>query len=160
MLSVVKSTNVKGSFDTANGTFMFANPVPFYHHQLSSAQVESQEVKDVEECIFACGKTTQCHSVNFKTAAEANGKFLCHLLDTDKFVSPVLFTESLDFHHYSFKVYNLNYDSLLQCFLSKPEGYFCVSLIALFKQLRNMLRENTNNNGSVDFEKRCSKDQI
>lgn len=104
MLSVVKSTIVKGSFDTANGTFMFANPVPFYHHQLSSAQVESQEVKDVEECIFACGKTTQCHSVNFKTAAEANGKFLCHLFDTDKFVSPVLFTESLDFHHYSFKV--------------------------------------------------------
>lgn len=96
MLSVVKSTNVKGSFDTANGTFMLANPVPFYHHQLSSAQVESQEVKDVEECIFACGKATQCHSVNFKTAAEANGKFLCHLLDTDKFVSPVLFTESLD----------------------------------------------------------------
>lgn len=103
-LSVVKSTNFKGSFDTTGGTFLFANPVPFHRHQLNSAHIESQEVEDEEGCVFACAKVTQCLSLNFKTVAEANGKFICHLLDADKFIFPELFNKSVEYHHYSFTV--------------------------------------------------------
>ncbi|KAL9965640.1 hypothetical protein ACROYT_G029471 [Oculina patagonica] len=80
---------------------MFGNPMPFLRHQLSSAPIESKEVEDEKRCIFACVNATWCRSVNFKAVAEANGKFLCHLLDADKFVFPELFSGSVEFHHYS-----------------------------------------------------------
>ena len=84
---------------------MFGNPVSFHRHKLGSAPIDSQEVEDEFECFLACAKETRCRSTNFKTVAEANGKFLCHLLDADKFVSPELFNEnSVDHHHYSFTV--------------------------------------------------------
>lgn len=83
---------------------MFANPVPFYGHQLSSVPIQSKEVEDEKGCIFECVNTTKCQSVNFKTVAEADEKYICHLLDADKFIFPELFSASVEFHHYSFTV--------------------------------------------------------
>ena len=127
-LGVVKSSNFKGSFETTGGTFTFANPVPFHRHQLNSVPIESQEVEDKEGCMFACVKGTQCRSVNFKAVAEANGKFLCHLLDADKIVFPELFSESVDFHHYSFTVsLHLQFTTICLNFENNNVGYVVIA---------------------------------
>ena len=119
LLNVVKSTNFKGSFDTTGaGTLQFANPVSFHRHQLNSAPIESQEVEDEEGCVFACAKVAQCQSVNFKTVAEANGKFICHLLDADKFIFPELLNKSVEYHHYSFTVSQF---TVILCLIFFPE---------------------------------------
>lgn len=102
--SIAKSANFKNTLSIAGGYFLYANPVPFHRHQLKFASNASQEVANEEGCIFACTNTSTCQSVNFKIAAKANGKFLCYLLDTDKFQHPQLFNVSKDFHHYSFTV--------------------------------------------------------
>ena len=100
--SVAESTNFKNSY--SNGYFLFGNPVPFRRHQLNSSSNISYEVESEEECLLGCINTSNCQSVNFKIAAGNDGRFLCYLLDTDKFTFPQLFNMSEDFHHYSFTV--------------------------------------------------------
>ena len=90
-----------------DGSLNFANFVPFFNHTLinNSAVVESRAVKDQEECIETCTENANCRSVNFKTIPDANGKYNCQLLDTDKFAEKNnRFIASLDFHHFSFTV--------------------------------------------------------
>ena len=98
------ATNFKGSFDVAGGEVMFGNPVPFHRQKLRSAPFDSKEVENEIECFFACAKDSRCRSTNFKTVVEPSGKFVCQLLDTDKFISPGLLKESADHQHYSFAV--------------------------------------------------------
>ncbi|KAL9965642.1 hypothetical protein ACROYT_G029473 [Oculina patagonica] len=96
------STSFKDSIDVADGILVYANFFPFPHHKLNSTPVESRAVSGEQDCIAACTESSQCRSLNFKPVPDANGKFICHLLDTDKFNSSELFNASLDFHHYSF----------------------------------------------------------
>ena len=107
--SKVKSTSFKGSTAFDDGILLYANFFPFPHHKLNSTPVESRAVDGEQNCIAACTESSQCRSLNFKSVADANGKFSCHLLDTDKFNSSELFNASLDFHHYSFTVKNVFY---------------------------------------------------
>ena len=95
-------TNFKNSY--SDGYFLFGNPVPFRRHQLNSSSNISYEVESEDECLLGCINTSNCQSVNFKIAAGNDGRFLCYLLDTDKFTFPQLFNVSGDFHHYSFTV--------------------------------------------------------
>ena len=101
---VVQSSCFKGSMDFADGILIYANFVPFPHHKLNSTPVESRAVYSKQDCIAACTESSQCRSLNFKPVPDANNKFICQLLDTDKFNSSELFNTSLDFHHYSFTV--------------------------------------------------------
>ncbi|KAL9965637.1 hypothetical protein ACROYT_G029467 [Oculina patagonica] len=88
--------------DFAGGILVYANFFPFPHHKLNSTPVESHAVSGEQDCIAACTESSQCRSLNFKPVPDENGKFICHLLDTDKFNSSQLFHASVDFHHYSF----------------------------------------------------------
>ena len=88
----------------SNGYFSFGNPVPFHRYRLNSSSNVCHEVASEKECFFQCINTSNCQSVNFKIAPEDSGKFLCYLLDADKFIFPKLFDVSKDFHHYSFTV--------------------------------------------------------
>ncbi|XP_078381760.1 uncharacterized protein LOC144664478 isoform X3 [Oculina patagonica] len=100
--SVKSLTSFKGSVDVADGILVYANFFPFPHHKLNSTPVESRAVSGDQDCIAACAESSQCRSLNFKPVPDENGKFICHLLDTDKFNSSELFNASVDFHHYSF----------------------------------------------------------
>ncbi|KAL9965638.1 hypothetical protein ACROYT_G029468 [Oculina patagonica] len=100
--SVKSLTNFKDSIDVADGIVVYANFFPFPHHKLNSTPVESRAVSGEQDCIVACTESSQCRSLNFKPVPDENGKFICHLLDTDKFNSSELFHASVDFHHYSF----------------------------------------------------------
>lgn len=102
--SVLASTNYKGYFDFDSGTFAYGNPVAFHGQMLSSAPIDSKEVVDDTECFQACVKDSRCRSTNLKLVEEQSGKFICQLLDTDKFTSPEVFNGSSEFHHYSFTV--------------------------------------------------------
>ena len=102
--SVLASTNYKGYFDFDGGTFAYGNAVAFHGQMLNSTPVDSKEVVDDTECFRACVKDSRCRSTNLKFVEEQSGKFLCQLLDTDKFTSPEVFNGSSDFHHYSFTV--------------------------------------------------------
>lgn len=99
---VLASTNYKGYFDFDGGTFAYGNAVAFYGQMLNSTPIYSKEVVDDTECFRACVKDSRCRSTNLKLVEEQSGKFLCQLLDTDKFTSPEVFNGSSDFHHYSF----------------------------------------------------------
>ena len=94
----------KGYFDFDSGTFAYGNPVAFHGQMLSSAPIDFKEVVDDTECFQACVEDSRCRSTNLKLVEEQSGKFLCQLLDTDKFTSPEAFNGSSDFHHYSFTV--------------------------------------------------------
>ena len=100
----VKSTSFKGTVDIADGILIFANFFAFPHHKLNSTPVESRTVLGEQDCIAACTESSKCRSFNFKQVPDADGNFICHLLDADKFNSSELFNASVEFHHYSFTV--------------------------------------------------------
>ena len=105
VFKIAKSqASFKGSLDVADGILVYANFFPFPHHKLNSTPVASRSVHGEDDCIAACTEASRCRSLNFKPVPDANNKFICHLLDTDKFHSSELFNTSLDFHHYSFTV--------------------------------------------------------
>ena len=108
ILTGVESQSFKDSLDVADGILVYANFFPFPHHKLNSTPVVSRSVHGEDDCIAACTETSRCRSLNFKPVPDANNKFICHLLDTDKFSNPELFNASLDFHHYSFTVSRVN----------------------------------------------------
>jgi hypothetical protein len=99
-----QSSSFKGVTDVADGILLYANFFSFPHHKLNSTPIESRTVYGEQDCIAACTESSQCRSLNFRPVPDANGQFLCHLLDTDKFNSSELFNASLEFHHYSFTV--------------------------------------------------------
>ena len=101
------ATRYKGRIEFDDGILNFVNFVAFFNHRLinDSAVVESRAVKNEEECIETCTENANCRSVNFKTIPDANGKYNCQILGTDKFADTSdSFVPSLDFHHFSFTV--------------------------------------------------------
>jgi len=104
LLYAAQSSTFKGVIDVADGILVYANFFPFPHHKLNSTPIESRTVYGEQDCIAACTESSKCRALNFRPVGDANGKFLCQLLDTNKFNSWELFTVSLEFHHYSFMV--------------------------------------------------------
>ena len=104
IIIIVKSSKFKGSFDIDGGEALFANPITFLGQMLSSAPLVSKEVIDERECLLECAKDSQCRSTNFQTVAVSSGKFICQILDTNKFLSPELISRSMDYRHHSFSV--------------------------------------------------------
>ena len=103
-LYLAQPSSFKGAIDVADGILVYANFFPFPHHKLNSTPIESRAVYGEQDCIAGCTESSQCRSLNFRTVPGANGKFLCQLLDTDKFNLSESFNASLDFLHHSFTV--------------------------------------------------------
>lgn len=104
-LNIAQHASFKGSFDDAyGGVLVYGNCFLFLNHKLGTTPFESRVVVAAEDCIEACTVSPRCRSINLKAFPEENMTFSCHLLDTDKFNSTILFAASLDFHHYSFVV--------------------------------------------------------
>ena len=104
IIIIVKSSKFKGSFAVEGGEALFANPMTFLGQMLTSAPLVSKEVIDERECLLECAKDSQCRSTNFQTVPVSSGKFVCQILDTNKFLSPELVSGSMDYHHHSFSV--------------------------------------------------------
>ena len=119
-------TDYKSSFDVSNGILSFANLFSFPNYLLNATPFESLFVYGEQDCLQACTESPRCRSLNFKVS-KLHGKFLCNLLDTDKFKSLKLFGASLDFHHFSVTVSILIKKSLFE--------YFCVCC-AIYKDSR------------------------
>ncbi|XP_068735953.1 uncharacterized protein [Montipora capricornis] len=101
----VAATSFKGTIEYGDGDVIrYANFVPFYNHKLNHSVGETRMVNSEEECIEICTEIEHCLSVNFKTTpkANANKKYICEVLNTDKFNSYDFFVAALDFNHYSF----------------------------------------------------------
>ena len=96
-------TDYKSSVDVSNGILSFANLFSFPNYLLNATPFESLFVYGEQDCLQACTENPRCRSLNFK-GSKLHGKFLCNLLDTDKFKSLKLFGGSLDFHHFSVTV--------------------------------------------------------
>ena len=96
-------TDYKSSLDVSNGILSFANLFSFPNYLLNATPFESLFVYGEQDCLQACTENPRCRSLNFK-GSKLHGKFLCNLLDTDKFKSLKLFGGSLDFHHFSVTV--------------------------------------------------------
>ena len=95
----------KGAVKFSDGNFItYANFVPFYNHKLSHSLSETRMVNDELDCMETCLDNDSCLSANFKTIPEANNKFVCEVLTTNKFTSYKLFVPTLGFNHYSFTV--------------------------------------------------------
>ena len=56
------------------------------------------------ECSFACLDIPSCFSFNLGTTPEANDRFRCELLPSDKYNNSDKFVHSLIFHHFSIAV--------------------------------------------------------
>ena len=105
LIKEVNSTSLKGLVDVEDEIFLYSNFFTFPLHKLHSTPIDSRAVKSEEDCVEACTENSQCRSLNFSPVSTADGKFICDLLDTDKFATPdSIFQESSDFHHYSFTV--------------------------------------------------------
>ena len=94
-------TDYKSSLDVSDGILDFANLFSFPNYLLNATPFESLFVYGEQDCLQACTENPRCRSLNFKEGPRLHGKFLCELLDTDKFKSLKLFVPSLDFHHFS-----------------------------------------------------------
>ena len=94
-------TDYKSSLDVSDGILSFANLFSFPNHLLNATPFESLFLDGEQDCLQACTENPRCRSLNFKEGPRLHGKFLCELLDTDKFKSLKLFVPSLDFHHFS-----------------------------------------------------------
>ena len=127
-------TDYKSSLDVSNGILSFANLFSFPNYLLNATPFESLFVYGEQDCLQACTENPRCRSLNFKEGSQLHGKFLCKLLDTDKFKSLKLFVRSLDFHHFSLTVSIL----IKKCFCK----YFCVCMcIVLFTKTASSLLE-------------------
>ena len=95
------ATIFKGAMEFAGGILNFANFAQFLNHKLNATVKESRTVVSDKECILACTESLNCRSLNIKITPDANRKYTCQILDTDKFVSHDLFAATSEFHHYS-----------------------------------------------------------
>lgn len=59
------------------------------------------------ECATSCVNAPACASFNLASFPDADGKFLCELLDEDKYSSLNQLISSKHFHHFSIKVLEL-----------------------------------------------------
>lgn len=80
------------------------NFVEHPHAILNVSVIISTKENQVGSCAFACLKNTQCNSYNEAFSPDANNKYDCQLLATDKYNSSDDFKPSQEFNHYSIQV--------------------------------------------------------
>ena len=104
-----KDRYFKGTIKFPGAILKYANFAQFRNHTLKTTVVmETRIVMSDEECVLSCSESPTCRSLNFNTTSDGQGRHLCQLLDTDKFVSHFDFVVSSEFHHFSCTVSSLS----------------------------------------------------
>lgn len=104
-----KDRYFKGTMKFPGAILKYANFAQFRNHTLKTTVVmETRIVMNDEECLLSCSESPNCRSLNFNTTPDGQGRHLCQLLDTDKFVSHFDFVVSSEFHHFSCTISSLS----------------------------------------------------
>jgi len=109
---IAEQSQLDGSRGLKRGVHVEGNRISYGNfavdkfHRLQVSVGSSIVVSNYRECALSCVNTTPCSSFNVAaTAARADGKFQCELLNEDKYsVNPGQLVISQEHHHYSIKV--------------------------------------------------------
>ena len=115
-----KDRYFKGTIKFPGAILKYANFAQFRNHTLKTTVVmETQTVMNDEECLLSFSEFPNCRSLNFNTTPDGQGRHLCQILDTDKFVSHFDFVVSSGFHHFSCTVSSFMSSSLSMLHLDR-----------------------------------------
>ncbi|XP_015751582.1 PREDICTED: protein crumbs-like [Acropora digitifera] len=89
------------SRDGPNRGVSYVNFVEERFSYLNITALGGDFVDNMPECSFACLDIPSCFSFNLGTTPEANDRFRCELLPSDKYNNSDKFEQSLIFHHFS-----------------------------------------------------------
>ncbi|XP_015751581.1 PREDICTED: protein jagged-1-like isoform X4 [Acropora digitifera] len=89
------------SRDGPNRGVSYVNFVEENFSYLNITALGGDFVDNMPECSFACLDIPSCFSFNLGTTPEANDRFRCELLPSDKYNNSDKFLHSLIFHHFS-----------------------------------------------------------
>ncbi|XP_015751579.1 PREDICTED: uncharacterized protein LOC107331498 isoform X2 [Acropora digitifera] len=89
------------SRDGPNRGVSYVNFVEEKFSYLNITALGGDFVDNMPECSFACLDIPSCFSFNLGTTPEANDRFRCELLPSDKYNNSNKFVHSLIFHHFS-----------------------------------------------------------
>ena len=98
------------SRDGPNRGVSYVNFVEEKFSYLNITALGGDFVDNMPECSFACLDIPSCFSFNLGTTPEANDRFRCELLPSDKYNNSNKFVHSLIFHHFSIAV-SENYET-------------------------------------------------
>ena len=98
------------SRDGPNRGVSYVNFVEEKFSYLNITALGGDFVDNMPECSFACLDIPSCFSFNLGTTPEANGRFSCQILPSDKYNNSNKFVHSLIFHHFSIAV-SENYET-------------------------------------------------
>ena len=115
------SHGVRGLKRSSDGVSYANFAVHKFQYLHGSVVGSSCEVLQANECAFTCVNQPTCFSFNIGVSPNQNGKFICELLNEDKFRSPSKLMSSQKFHHYSIEVNNLNIfrESIISAFFNR-----------------------------------------
>ena len=89
------------SRDGPNRGVSYVNFVEEKFSYLNITALGGYFVDNMPECSFACLDIPSCFSFNLGTTPEANDRFRCQILPSDKYNNSNKFVHSLIFHHFS-----------------------------------------------------------
>ena len=92
------------SRDGPNRGVSYVNFVEEKFSDLNITALGGDFVDNMPECSFACLDIPSWFSFNLGTTPEANDRFRCELLPSDKYNNSDKFEQSLIFHHFSIAV--------------------------------------------------------
>ena len=97
-----RGVQVRGSEDRVS----YGNFAVDKFHRLQISAGSSSAVSNYRECALRCVNNPPCYSFNVASSPRSDGKFLCELLNKDKYTaSPGQLVDSQEYHHYSIKVF-------------------------------------------------------
>ena len=96
---LMRAVHLQGTTQVSYGNFAADK-----FHRLQVSVASSTVVSSYRECVLSCVSTPPCSSFNVATSPNSDGRFLCELLNEDKFRSFHLLISSQKYHHYSIKV--------------------------------------------------------
>ena len=102
--SELKEPDKVVSRDGPNRGVSYVNFVEEKFSYLNITALGGDFVDNMPECSFACLDIPSCFSFNLEVTTEANDRFGCELLPSDKDNNSNKFVHSLIFHHFSIAV--------------------------------------------------------
>ena len=104
VFSELKEPGKVVSRDGPNRGVSYVNFVEEKFFYLNTTALGGDFVDNMPECSFACLDIPSCFSFNLGATTEANDRFRCELLPSDRYNNSNKFVHSLIFHHFSIAV--------------------------------------------------------
>ena len=126
VFSELKEPDKVVSRDGPSRGVSYINFVEEKHSYLNITALGGDFVDNMPECSFACLDIPSCFSFNLGTTPEANDRFRCELLPSDKYNNSDKFEQSFIFHHFSIAV-SENYEKQVDTEVKNQRSSECNS---------------------------------